>query len=60
MRNKPFYLLCAFLWLTVPAGTSPKRIISAKGSWSSAMVDLEFQDDAIPTPDDYLDEEEIE
>ncbi|WP_213033390.1 hypothetical protein, partial [Acinetobacter baumannii] len=47
-------------WLTVPAGTSPKRIISAKGSWSSAMVDLEFQDDAIPTPDDYLDEEEIE
>ena len=47
-------------WLTVPAGTSPKRIISAKGSWSSAMVDLEFQDDAIPTPDDYLDEEGIE
>ena len=47
-------------WLTVPAGTSPKRIISAKGSWSSAMVDLEFQDDAIPTPYDYLDEEEIE
>ena len=47
-------------WLTVPAGTSPKRIISAKGSWSSAMVDLEFQDDAIPTPDDYLDEEEVQ
>ena len=47
-------------WLTVPAGTSPKRIISAKGSWSSAMVDLEFQDDAIPTPDDYQDEEEVQ
>ena len=47
-------------WLTAPAGTSPKRIISAKGSWSSAMVDLEFQDDAIPTPDDYLDEEGVQ
>ena len=47
-------------WLAVPAGTSQKRIISAKGSWSSAMVDLEFQDDAIPTPDDYSDEEEVQ
>ena len=47
-------------WLAVPAGTSPKRIISAKGSWSSAMVDLEFQDDAIPTPGDYLDEEGVQ
>ena len=32
-------------WLTVPAGTSHKRIIAAKGSWDSAMVDIEFQDD---------------
>ena len=32
-------------WLTVPAGTSPKRIIAAKGSWDSPMVDIEFQDD---------------
>ena len=47
-------------WLTVPAGTSPKRIISAKGSWANAMVDLAFQDDAIPTPGDYLDEEEVQ
>ena len=47
-------------WLTVPAGTTAKRIISAKGSWSNAMVDLGFQDDAIPTPGDYLDEEEVQ
>ena len=45
-------------WLTVPPGTTTKRIISAKGSWSSAMVDLEFQDDSIPTPDDYEEEPE--
>ena len=32
-------------WLTVPAGTSTKRIIAAKGSWDSPMVDIEFQDD---------------
>ena len=32
-------------WLTVKPGTSPKRIIAAKGSWDSAMVDIEFQDD---------------
>ena len=47
-------------WLTVPAGTTAKRIISAKGSWSNAMVDLGFQDDAIPTPGDYLDEEGVQ
>lgn len=47
-------------WLTVPAGTTSKRIISAKGSWTNSMVDLAFQDDAVPTPDDYLDEEEIQ
>lgn len=41
-------------WLTVPKGTTPKRIISAKGSWTSATVDLEFQDDG---PIDYEDEE---
>lgn len=43
-------------WLTVPAGTTSKRIISAKGSWSSAMVDLEFQDDG---PIEYDDEEAL-
>lgn len=32
-------------WITVPPGTTSKRIISAKGSWVSSMVDLEFQDD---------------
>ena len=32
-------------WLTVSPGTSPKRIIAAKGSWDSPMVDIEFQDD---------------
>ena len=32
-------------WLTVKPGTSPKRIIAAKGSWDSPMVDIEFQDD---------------
>lgn len=32
-------------WLTVPPGTTTKRIIAAKGSWDSAMVDIEFQDD---------------
>ena len=32
-------------WLTVPAGTTTKRIIAAKGSWDSNLVDLEFQDD---------------
>ena len=47
-------------WLTVPAGTSQKRIITASGTWASGMVDLAFQDDAIPGPDYYLDEEEIE
>lgn len=31
-------------WLTVPAGTRPLRIIAAKGTWSSPMVDLEFQE----------------
>ncbi|HJF51263.1 MAG TPA: hypothetical protein K8W24_15985 [Brachybacterium paraconglomeratum] len=42
------------VWLTVPPGTTAKRIISAKGSWKSAMVDLEFQDDG---PVEYEDEE---
>lgn len=32
-------------WLTVNPGTSHKRIIAAKGSWDSPMVDIEFQDD---------------
>lgn len=32
-------------WLSVRAGTTGKRIIAAKGDLSSAMVDLEFQDD---------------
>lgn len=36
-------------WLTVKAGTRPMRIISAKGSWTSTMVDLEFQSDAAET-----------
>ena len=46
-------------WLTVPAGTSQKRIIAASGSWSNSMVDLAFQDDAVLSTDDYLDEEDI-
>ena len=41
-------------WLTVPAGTTEKRIIAAKGGLDSAMADLEFQDDG---PVEY---EEIE
>lgn len=36
-------------WLTVPKGTRSMRVISAKGSWTSAMVDLEFQSDAPET-----------
>lgn len=47
-------------WLTVPAGTTSKRIIAASGQWSNGMVDLSFQDDAVHGPDDYLDEEEVE
>ena len=47
-------------WLTVPAGTTSKRIIAARGDWSNGMVDLSFQDDAVHGPDDYLDEERIE
>ena len=47
-------------WLTVPAGTTSKRIIAASGQWKNSMVDLSFQDDAVHGPDDYLDEEEIE
>lgn len=31
-------------WLTVPPGTRPMKIIAAKGSWASSMVDLEFQE----------------
>lgn len=42
-------------WLTVKPGTSPKRIIAAKGSWDSAMVVLEFQDDG---PVEYEEEQE--
>ena len=44
-------------WLTVPKGTTQKRIIAASGSWSNSMVNLSFQDDAVLGPDDYLDEE---
>lgn len=33
-------------WLTVPAGTTEKRIISAKGDFDDGMVDIEFQDDS--------------
>ena len=36
-------------------GTSPKRIIAAKGSWDSPMVDIEFQDDG---PVEYEEEPE--
>ena len=43
-------------WLTVRAGTTTKRIISAKGTWSDAMIDIEFQDDAVPS---YEDEEDF-
>ena len=42
-------------WLTVKPGTSPKRIIAAKGSWDSPMVDIEFQDDG---PVEYEEEQE--
>lgn len=39
-------------WLTIPGGTRFERIISAKGSFSSAQVTLEFQPDGEPyTPD---------
>lgn len=31
-------------WLTVRPGTRPMKVIAAKGSWSSTMVDLEFQE----------------
>lgn len=31
-------------WLTVAPGTRPLRIIAAKGTWASSMVDLEFQE----------------
>lgn len=30
-------------WLTVRPGTRPMKIIAAKGTWSSTMIDLEFQ-----------------
>lgn len=43
-------------WLTVRAGTTTKRIISAKGTWSNAMINIEFQDDAVPS---YEDEEDF-
>ena len=42
-------------WLTVRSGTSTKRIIAAKGSWDSPMVDIEFQDDG---PVEYEEEPE--
>lgn len=42
-------------WITVPPGTTSKRIISAKGSWVSSMVDIEFQDDG---PVEYEEEPE--
>lgn len=42
-------------WITVPPGTTSKRIISAKGGWVSSMVDLEFQDDG---PVEYEEEPE--
>ena len=32
-------------WLTVPGGTTDKRIIAAEGDWGGGLVDLEFQDD---------------
>lgn len=31
-------------WLTARAGTRPMKIIAAKGTWTSPMVDLEFQE----------------
>lgn len=31
-------------WLTVEPGTRPMKIIAAKGTWGSSMVDLEFQE----------------
>lgn len=45
-------------WLTVPAGTTTKRIIAAKGDWASSKVTVEFQDDALPTAEDFDEEEE--
>lgn len=31
-------------WLTVRPGARPMKIIAAKGTWSSTMIDLEFQE----------------
>ena len=39
-------------WLTVPAGTRFERVIAAKGSWSTAIVDVEFQPDMAYEPDE--------
>ncbi len=38
MRNKPFYLLCAFLWLAVSRVLAADSTITIRGYVSGAVV----------------------